>query len=354
VFPRLAAAEQACLLYVVRRTYGLSGETRKDWDRISLSQFVSGTQAGEFVLDLGTGLARSSAIRALTQLESKQLLKVSFECPTEEFRGKIRGCGWREDISLGNQLAGDNKCPRCGRSLAKAYSLRTLTPGFVRRFLTKTDPNGQIWEYHPELERFYVASTEQLEPASVEKSLEELQGQTQHNDLLTQIIEQAAEFNKKGSLGESRLRKGFYLPLQELEAQYPAQAVRYALEQVYKRRIAVNSSRRGWAPYARACAKGWLERQHGSRHEMEQAEGRENIYQILGECANLNSQGETTASRQLLDQLLSERLEEAAVTLGDRERARQHILEAFKRGIDDYEDPYAYASSADYLPEWHS
>lgn len=71
VMRHLAQAELLVLLYLMRRTFGF----KKDADSISLSQICHGitTKDGR-QLDEGTGLARSSAIRAIKGLEAKGLV----------------------------------------------------------------------------------------------------------------------------------------------------------------------------------------------------------------------------------------------------------------------------------------
>ena len=67
----LSGAELKVLLYIIRRTFGF----KKNRDNISLSQMVSGikTRDGQ-VIDGGTGLGKSSVIRALTTLEEKNIV----------------------------------------------------------------------------------------------------------------------------------------------------------------------------------------------------------------------------------------------------------------------------------------
>lgn len=70
---RLSGAELKVLLYIIRRTFGF----HKDRDSISLSQITSGinTRDGR-VLDEGTGLDRSSAIKATRGLEAMGIITV--------------------------------------------------------------------------------------------------------------------------------------------------------------------------------------------------------------------------------------------------------------------------------------
>ena len=68
---RLEPSEMMVLLYIVRRTYGF----KKQSDNISLKQLVEGitTRDGR-VLDRGTGLSKATVARALTGLETKNVI----------------------------------------------------------------------------------------------------------------------------------------------------------------------------------------------------------------------------------------------------------------------------------------
>src|SRR6478672_13095680 len=71
LMPQLAECELRVLLYIVRRTFGF----KRDADFISLSQLVDGivTRDGER-LDFGAGVARSSAVHALTGMVEKGVI----------------------------------------------------------------------------------------------------------------------------------------------------------------------------------------------------------------------------------------------------------------------------------------
>ena len=66
---RLSGAELKVLMYIIRRTFGF----KKQSDDISLAQLVGGikTKDGR-ILDRGTGLSKSSVVRALNSLEKKR------------------------------------------------------------------------------------------------------------------------------------------------------------------------------------------------------------------------------------------------------------------------------------------
>ena len=66
----LTGAEQKCLDYIIRRTFGW----HKTWDNIGLEQFQNGV--GGTSKDRGTGLSRSSVRRALKGLEQKGFIAI--------------------------------------------------------------------------------------------------------------------------------------------------------------------------------------------------------------------------------------------------------------------------------------
>lgn len=71
LLPVLSGAELKVLMYIIRRTFGF----KKNRDNISLSQMASGIKTRDgHVIDGGTGLGKSSVIRALTTLEEKNIV----------------------------------------------------------------------------------------------------------------------------------------------------------------------------------------------------------------------------------------------------------------------------------------
>jgi hypothetical protein len=70
----LTPAEFKVMMYVIRRTFGF----KKDSDAISLSQIVSGVRTMDGrVLDRGTGLSKSGAVKAIKGLLEKQVIVVA-------------------------------------------------------------------------------------------------------------------------------------------------------------------------------------------------------------------------------------------------------------------------------------
>ena len=72
VMPILSGNENKVLLYIFRRTFGF----KKERDSISISQMVGGikTRSGK-QLDLGTGLSKSTVVRAVRKLESLDMIR---------------------------------------------------------------------------------------------------------------------------------------------------------------------------------------------------------------------------------------------------------------------------------------
>lgn len=355
-------------MYIVRRTYGFALQAgagqRKQWDRIALSQFINGTSAGGYVLDLGCGLSRPAVISALSKLEERGLVRVSYECPTQLTKsGRAVGCGWNEgDNDYRQRPQVDPKtnahsCPRCSRTLSKAYALRALTPGWIKRYLNTNDPKGRVWDYDPEVGRFYPEDSEPAEKAGREAELNarisELRGKLLYPELLDQIIGDAVSQLKSGKMAPSRVVGEFLEPAVALQDAFPPEAVQYGLSEVVKRKIAAQSRTRGWAGYARACATGYLERKSGGKQEAKREIERMGVELDLERCAQLNREGKREEARRLLQQLLSNHLDSVQAEFsGDRPRARRHLIEAYKRGLTDYAYVRDYTSTHDYLPEW--
>ena len=368
VMPWLSSGEQACLMYIVRRTYGFALQAgagqRKQWDRIALSQFIDGTSSGGYVLDLGCGLSRPAVIAALARLSERELVRISYECPTKLTKsGRAVGCGWNEGDNDHHQRpkvdpkTNAYSCPRCSRTLSKAYALRALTPGWIKRYLNASDPQKRAWDYDPEVGRFYPENSEPAEKAGREDELlgqiEQLRAELWFPELIDQIIGQAVAQLKSGKMAPSRLMREFLQPALLLQQSFSREAVQYGLGEVIGRKIAAQSRSRNWPGYAKACATGFMERRHGGRQEAQQAVERANVEIDLDRCAELNREGKREEARKLLQELLGSHLDSVKEEFGgDRARARRHLIEAYKRGLSDYAYVRDYTSIHDYLPEW--
>jgi hypothetical protein len=368
VYPWLSAGEKACLMYIIRRTYGFVSPThprqRKQWDRIALSQFIDGTSSGGYVLDLGAGMTRPAVISSLGKLEERELVRVSYECPTTLTKsGRAVGCGWNEGDEdhlqrpVIDPKTNAHSCPRCSRTLSKAYALRKLTPGWIKRFLNANDPAGREWSYDPEVGRFYPENVDSEEPAGkadqTAEKIKELQAKIWFPDLLDKIVGDATSRLKSGKMASSRLLREFLEPTLVMQDKLPREAVQYGMQEVIKRRIAAQPGKRGWSGYAKACAQGFAERKHGGGVAVEQAMQQAGVEMELERCAQLNRDGQKEEARRVLQELLSANLDKLQEEFsGDRALARRHVLEAYKRGISDYAYVRDYTSTADWLPEW--
>jgi len=73
IMPHLPEAELKVLLYIYRRTFGF----RKSGDKIALSQFTNGlVNKNKEHLDYGTGLSKTSNIKAIKSLQRLSLVNV--------------------------------------------------------------------------------------------------------------------------------------------------------------------------------------------------------------------------------------------------------------------------------------
>jgi hypothetical protein len=194
--PHLDLSEQACLHYIIRRTYGyvqISG-ARKERDVIALSQFVKGISSGGQVIDFGTGLSKPAVTRALAGLEQKGLVEYLWTC---------LHCHWQE----GQEHTKDDKiefsghrarCPRCSKSLSKAYALRALSAKKVIRFLDEYGKNPGKWGFDLQTRRFYQIEkdprSETIRPdeSVLEEEAKRLESLLWYPELVNEVMDQAA------------------------------------------------------------------------------------------------------------------------------------------------------------------
>jgi len=88
VIPELPPAESKCLLYICRCTFGF----HKEYDRISLSQFIKGKKGKDGKQqDKGAGVARSSAVLALKNLTEANAI-IAYFTP--------RGMHWKINLDM--------------------------------------------------------------------------------------------------------------------------------------------------------------------------------------------------------------------------------------------------------------
>lgn len=381
IIPRLSGPEQACVLFIMRLTWGFAkpgGEPgeRKQYDRIAISQFVDGIRkpgppGRTWVWHLGTGLSRTAVIEALKKLESRDLLKVTFECPTGLTPGgRPTGCGWGEpgQDSPGRPVVDPktkaHKCPRCNRSLNKVYGLKTLTRGRVKRFLSSTDPNGCEWDFDPESGQFYVLEAGHA-PEEIELTLDDLRAQLWHPELVEKILAHAASSRKTGKLSDVAIRRQFLEPVIEFQntgvyltpgddpVPLTEELLAHGLQEVVRRRIAAGARSKNWLGYAKAVIKSQMIRRSGDVAQVVAEAKLVPVVEQLEQCADLNRAGNRGEARQLLSELLSGGLDAIVPEFdGDRPLARRHLLEAFKRGKSDYRGIRDYAPINDFLPQW--
>ena len=88
VMRHLTSAELLVILFIMRHTFGW----KKESDRIALTQICEGLKKDGRVIEEGTGLARTSAVRAIRGLEEKGLIVANRETYPSRKSGKpMRG-----------------------------------------------------------------------------------------------------------------------------------------------------------------------------------------------------------------------------------------------------------------------
>jgi hypothetical protein len=255
ILPRLRPAETACLLYIARRTVGFakadSPKVRKQWDRISLSQFVDGVCSGEDPLDLGTGLSRRSVIDALQSLLELKVISVTYSCPPELQSSAARpGCGWSGNTPPFDERTSSHGCPRCGRTVSRLFALRELSDDEMLQFLEMRDPQRRRW-YKSKRTSLFTP----VQPVSTNPPSETLPAQLWFPELTAKLIEQAAGACRAGQLSPGRKVAGFYRPSIALQQQLDdREMVRHALQQTIDHQVCARSDTRAWPAYAASCA----------------------------------------------------------------------------------------------------
>lgn len=332
VLPRLTPAEGACLLYIARRTAGFVDPAnpgrRKRFDRIALSQFIGGVHSGQDPLDLGTGLSRRATIKALRSLQQSGLVEVLYQCPDDPRTDRERsGCGWSGRQATVDARTGAGSCPRCKRTLSRLFALREMSSQELCDFLTARDRRGRRWYVCPRTGAFTTQPPQETQLPS-----QTLPAQLWFPELVEQLIEQAAQASRRGTVGEGRKVAGFYRPALALQENFDRAAVRHALEQTIRREVCRRADTRRWAAYARTCAQAYRERQHPERQL-------DAVDAVLERCAQLNrDERHQQAGAQLLQLLENAAALTAAAGQAQLPEAevRRRVLAAYRRGLSDW------------------
>lgn len=379
VIPFLKEGEVKTLLYVVRHTIGYSavGGGRKEYDRISLSQFEFGVRtSGGVVLDVGTRMSRTTIIKALTTLRGYGIIEQRLHCAKCLWEETDGGIPTRPDGSVFPDDDDERKqarCPRCSKTLDRAFALAKLTPRHLKEFLCTHD--GRDWDYDHELRRFILVGEEDESSKHARRKVDdaemaELRSDVWYPDLLDKMLAQRRAAHTKAITNEQQARY-FYratLELQALSTKDPAH-LRYVLEQVIDKRICQQQKlktghsvpRWAWFPYAKSILERiqlqGLPAGIGSESEMSDLERAEQTARdLLLRAAELNEAGgddNIDAGRKILSELLgiTERL--APIFAGNEEMADAHVRLAFKLGVNDLRAAADAISPFDHYPEWN-
>lgn len=371
ILPCLNGAEAACLMYVMRRTYGFASAdgARKVRDRISLSQFEHGIQSGEYVLDIGTGLTKQTIIRALRALDEKSLLVIARHCSR---------CLWEQESD--GPAPGGERCPRCRRTLDKWFSMVDLSPRSLVAFMNANDPRGRAWSWDGSVKRLRVASADtgdaQQSPSGDAQALSDYVEMFWYPKFVDAVISELVHAKGGASLTDAQIKNHVYLPvlaLQERAARNPG-VVKHALSETIKRGVvrqvkeqvgaAGKTTRRvnyTWHRYAKAIVDRALAAQPvgpstaaaASKDPGQVATERERgARDLLERAAQLNMDDQAEAARAVLSELLGMAEDLAPLVGGSAERADAHLRCAFKKGLSDMLGAPRAASVADHYPEW--
>lgn len=373
VMPLLSPGEQSCLLYILTHTVGFADPERpghrKEFDVISLSQFEHGVTSGNYLLDLGTGMSRNTIRAALDDLVSKGLVEMRYQCLK---------CLWKPtaddptpEIADGSKKS--PSCPRCKKTLDRAFGLSELRPSRVIELLNVYDKQGRRFTWDTDAKRpVFERPGEEDEKKRKQQDFEEeaarLRDLLWFPELVDQVMKHAEGHLKAGGkITLSRRVNGFYRPVYELQEKYPiGELVRFALAETIRRRIADKADNRTWHHYTASICKNHMDRYTGQKaapgtnaalavaNSVETHE--KAVCDMLRRAAELNGRGEVPAARELLSSILAQAKLIAPLFGGDVAMADNSIREAFKQGVDYVQgvEPLAYYpnNNKGYYAEW--
>lgn len=380
-FPHLATdfimavvepSEWACLSYLLRHTYGFTGQAREEDKHklIPLDQLAHGRADAEGrLLDLGVGLGRESIKKALEDLADKQLVVSRLLCLK---------CGWTQ--KEGDPVPPPAKkmkspaCPVCQRKLWPGYGIPLLTSKVLEAILNRVDPQHRRYTWNGPAGTYLVEvpaeeSRRQQQEADLEAEAERLRNLLWYPELVDQCIRLAEGALKAGGkIATSRKVSGFYKPVLELQEKYVSSPlVKYALEETIKQKVpAGKRSSRWWRYPLTICENNKTNRRFAGtpvdsdtnavKQAIESPEARQGaVRDLLRRAADLNGRGEYEPARALLSDLLADDNVKAVLPLfgDDRSFAECSVREAFKQGVSDFVgvDP-TDSLGLDFYEEW--
>lgn len=365
VAPLLTPPERDCLLYIVRRTYGFAeGAGRRARDTISVSQFEHGISSGNYLLDLGTQLSRTTIRKALESLQEKEIVEARFSCTK---------CFWeegRDDAREPKSIEGEGAaCPRCAATLARSWALVELTPRKVAEFLNTYDKHNRSWTWDREAKKFrWEAAEQDAERKRSQQDLREealrLKSLLWYPNLVDQAAALAEQQLKAGSkLTLSRRINNFYKPVWDLQERFPnPPLIKFALEQTIKGPALRNPDTHRWYRYLarviennerRFAGGGPAPGTNAAQERAASPRARElAMRELLERAAELNDRGEREPARALLSDILAQVSELAVLFEGDKERCEFALREAFKQGATDFVSIRPNPRGVDFYPEW--
>lgn len=367
ILPLLKPAEQSCLLYIVRHTVGFvdpnNPERRKDFDVISLEQFENGIVSGPYVQDLGTGLSRQAIRGALEGLEQKGLVSARFACTH---------CMWQEhpdepERPIPAEKGRGARCPRCKRTLSRAWGPPVLTPRTVVSFVNQHDKSGRVYSWDADAQRFICQQADgeaqkRQREEDLEGEAERLRGLLWYPALVDKLIADAEGRLKAGrKMSLHRKVNGFYRPVVEMQEQYSStpDMVAFALRESVRKRVCDRDNNQSWFRYPLAILKNNASK-GGPKQGSNAAVAKENsleerektVRDLLQRASDLNDTGDLDAARELLSTILSQAQYLKPLFDGDFERTDSSLREAFKQGKASFLTVKPDSFAPDYYPSW--
>jgi hypothetical protein len=215
------------------------------------------------------------------------------------------------------------------------------------------------WDYDESIGQFYAvpplsqAETSLETPPDHESVLDQARNRLWFPVLVDKALDQARGVLKSGQISDARILKGFYNPILELQEEYSQEVMKHALTETVRRNIAGGKRNSRWFRYTRAVAENKAAESGNGKEERKLSA--DAAKKILEECADLNIAGDSGAALAKL-RVLIENIEVIRMhftPVATTATARNHIMEAFKKGLADYRGVQRYASPYDFLPDWN-
>lgn len=340
IVPTLSSSEQACINYLIRHQLSLvRDEAPTVTTPIITKQFQEGTNVGQYVFDLGANITQATAKESLMLLTKKELVQADSYC--------------RHCLLIQKH---QDRCERCNKKTESAYSLPGFTKEKVKDYLNDHYEGKHAWNYDETSGNFYVipplneAKTTLETPPNYESLRAQLRNKLWFPLMVDKAVEMASSSLKGGQVGDTRVINGFYKPILEMQEEFQPEVLKRALQQTLRKRVPAQKNSHRWWRYTRAVATNQAE----ETRKTVAAISAEDVKRILGDIRNYNIANEKAKAFERLHFLLQnvEHIRQHFAPVATVEATRNHVLQAFKRGLTDYRAVQRYSSPYDFLPNW--